>query len=250
MEMLHKHADEIALVLLDLYMPLMDGRDVLKEMQVNEALMSIPVIILTGDPDAELNCLKLGAMDFISKPFPDIEIVKARIAKCIELSENRDLIKHTQRDNLTGLLHFDYFIRYVERFDQQYKESSFDAFVCDINQLHAINKQYGRQFGDLVLRDIGANIRKLARKTGGFGCRKGGNTFLLYCPHQGDFKDLITKFKENLFVEKETASKVSLRFGVFSNANRESDIEKRFSHAIIAANSVKNDPDTICGFYQ
>ncbi|MBR2768285.1 MAG: hypothetical protein IKD68_05075 [Solobacterium sp.] len=45
------------------------------------------MIVLTVDQKAELECLKMGAMDFIPKPYPDIEIVKARIiAKCIELS--------------------------------------------------------------------------------------------------------------------------------------------------------------------
>lgn len=250
MEILHKQKDKIALVLLDLYMPKMNGQEVLRQMQVDEELMSIPVVMLTVDPDAELDSLKLGAMDFISKPYPDINIVKARIAKCIELSENRDLIKHTQRDKLTGLLHFDYFIRYVERFDQQYSGTALDALVCDIEHFHSVNEQYGRQFGDLVLRDIGINIRKLARKTGGIGCRQGADTFFIYCPHRNDYEQLIKKFQKDLFVEKDTADKVRLRYGVFSNADQEGDIEKRFVHAKAAADSIANDPDRICGFYE
>jgi len=79
MAMLRKHKDEIALLLLDLYMPEMTGREVMREMQVDEELMSIPVIMLTVDKDAELDSLKIGAMDFISKPYPDINIVKARL---------------------------------------------------------------------------------------------------------------------------------------------------------------------------
>jgi CheY-like chemotaxis protein len=68
-------------------MPNMNGMEVLKAMQADEALKNVPVIVLTVDHDAELECLKLGAMDFIPKPYPDIEIVKARIEKCIELSK-------------------------------------------------------------------------------------------------------------------------------------------------------------------
>lgn len=186
LEMLRKHKDEIALLILDLYMPNMTGREVMREMQVDEELMLIPIIVLTVDQDAELDSLKIGAMDFISKPYPDIDIVKARIAKCIELSENRDLIRRTERDKLTGLYNVDYFIRYVNLLDQQSKGAAFDAFACDVNRFHEINEQYGRQFGDLVLRSIGIGIKKLARKTGGIGCRKGGDTFLLYCPHRED----------------------------------------------------------------
>ncbi len=249
MRMLRAHKDKIALLLLDLYMPRMNGREVLQQMQIDEELMSVPVVMLTVDQDAELDSLKLGAMDFISKPYPDINIVKTRIAKCIELSENRDLIRHTQRDKLTGLLHFDYFIRYAARFDQQYRETDFDAFVCNIDHFHSVNEQYGHQFGDLVLRDIGVNIRKLARKTGGIGCREGADTFFLYFPHRDDHEQLIRKFQEDLFVEKETADKVKLRFGVFENADREPEIEKRFYRAKAAADDTEDDPGRICGFF-
>lgn len=59
------------------------------QMKADEELASIPVIVLTVDHQAELECLQMGAMDFIPQPFPDIEIVKARIAKCIAFSERR-----------------------------------------------------------------------------------------------------------------------------------------------------------------
>lgn len=87
LKILRLHGDEIALLLLDLIMPNMTGWDVLAQMQDDEKLASIPVIVLTVDNDAEARALKLGAMDFIPKPYPDIDIVKARIEKCIALSQ-------------------------------------------------------------------------------------------------------------------------------------------------------------------
>ena len=65
LQMLHDHAGEIDLVLLDLIMPNMSGREVIAEMQLDEELVSVPVIILTTDQKAELDCLRIGAMDFI-----------------------------------------------------------------------------------------------------------------------------------------------------------------------------------------
>ena len=248
LETLRSHKNEIDLVLLDLQMPNMNGREVIAEMQVDEDLMSIPVIFLTVDQKAELDCLKIGAMDFIPKPYPDIEIVKARIAKCIELSEDRDLIRHTERDKLTGLLNKEYFFRYVNRLDHIYRGTALDAVVCDINQYYSLNEKYGRQFCDLVLRSIGFNIRKLARRTGGIGCRQSSNTFLLYCPHQSDYEQLLSDFLKDVFADRDTANKVNLRFGVFADAQREADIEERFVRAREAADSVKGDPERICGF--
>ncbi len=163
--------------------------------------------------------------------------------------KNRDLIRHTRQDKLTGLINIDYFMSYVERFDQQKPDAVPDAVVCDINEFHAVNEKYGRQFGDLVLRSIGISMKKLARKTGGISCRKGGDAFLLYCPHQKDYEQLLTKFMAEVFVEKETTEKVKLRFGVYTNAGKEENLEKRFALAEEAANSVRNDPQKLCGYY-
>ena len=249
LELLRAHKDEIDLVLLDLQMPKMTGREVIAQMQVDEELMSIPVVFLTVDQSAELDCLRIGALDFIPKPYPDIEIVKARIAKCIELSEDRDLIRHTERDKLTGLLNRDYFFRYVSRLDHIYKDTALDAIVCDVNRFHAVNEKYGRPFCDHVLRSIGISIRKLARRTGGIGCRQGSDTFLLYCPHRDDYEQLLRDFLDGLFTERETADRIRLRFGVFADAQQEADIEERFTRASIAAERVRDDPERLCGFY-
>ena len=92
-------------------------------------------------------------------------------------------------------------------------------------------------------------MRRLARKTGGLGCRQGGDTFLLYCPHQENYDQLLQKFLADVFVEKETAHKVSLRFGVFEHAERERDIEKRLEFAIKAADSGKKYPDKLYCLY-
>jgi diguanylate cyclase (GGDEF)-like protein len=250
LKQLRNHEEKTDLVLLDLMMPNMGGRELIARMQIDEELMSIPVIILTVDKDAELDCLKIGAMDFIAMPFTDIEIVKARISKCIELSEDRELIHYTERDKFTGLLNKDYFFRYVSRLDHLYKEAVMDAVCCDVNRFHSVNKQYGRQFGDKVLRSISASLKKLAREIGGISCRENDDTFLLYCPHQNDYEQLISRFLSDVFSEEEFEGKFSIRFGVFADARQTENIEERFEFAETAADRVKNDPETNCGYYE
>ncbi|MBQ6376742.1 MAG: amino acid permease [Lachnospiraceae bacterium] len=111
LEAIREHKDELALVLLDLMMPQMNGRELLKVLNADGTLRSIPVVVLTADQEAELECLNLGAVDFIPKPYPIWEIVKARVDRVIELSENRGIIRSTERDGLTGLFNIDYFYR-------------------------------------------------------------------------------------------------------------------------------------------
>ncbi len=54
---------------------------------------------------------------------------------------------------------------------------------------------------------------------------------------------------DDLYVEKETAEKVNLRFGLFENAEQEKDIEERFACAKIAADSVEFDSEKKLGIY-
>ena len=68
-----KYTDRIALVFLDFYMPGKSGLDVLSFMQTDN--YNIPVIMVTGEPDNELEkqAFALGAADIIYKPFdPDV----------------------------------------------------------------------------------------------------------------------------------------------------------------------------------
>ena len=70
-------ADPPSLVLLDLMLPGMDGRDVCREIR---KVSNIPVIMLTARDETfdKVLCLELGADDYITKPFENKELV-ARI---------------------------------------------------------------------------------------------------------------------------------------------------------------------------
>ncbi len=64
------------LVLLDIVMPGMDGFEVLNRVR---EFSDVPVIVFTGKPDAAEDAVRLGATDFISKPFmPDKLMGKIR----------------------------------------------------------------------------------------------------------------------------------------------------------------------------
>lgn len=69
------------ILLLDLMMPEISGFDVLSKLRLPEfSKNSISVLVLTADtnPKSKVNALKLGASDFLTKPF-DISEVTVRI---------------------------------------------------------------------------------------------------------------------------------------------------------------------------
>ena len=139
LEIVKADMDNLSLMLLDLQMPGMNGREVLRIMKEDPDYSKLPVIVLTADQTAEVDCLRLGAVDFIPKPYSSWEIVRARVRRCIELSENRNIIQSTERDSLTRLFNIDYFLRYVKMYDQHYHDMAMDAVVLDVNRFHIVN---------------------------------------------------------------------------------------------------------------
>ncbi len=69
-----------SLILLDLMLPTLDGWEVCRRLRADEATRHIPIIIVTakGDEDDRLAGLKLGADDYVAKPFSTRELI-ARI---------------------------------------------------------------------------------------------------------------------------------------------------------------------------
>ncbi len=84
--MLEKYKDEICAVLLDIFMPNMDGFGVLDFMHKNNMDSSIPTVLITGDTSNEVKKkgYSMGVSDVIEKPF-DSQIVKTRIDNIVEL---------------------------------------------------------------------------------------------------------------------------------------------------------------------
>lgn len=82
---------DIDIILLDLYMPRLDGFGVLERLQGQES--KIPVIILTNadDVEYEVKGLELGAVDFIRKPINRRALHK-RVEIQLELIESHRVV--------------------------------------------------------------------------------------------------------------------------------------------------------------
>ena len=238
--------DEISLVLLDLMMPKLSGMEVLKRLKEDPQTAQIPVIVATADQDAEIECLRLGAIDFISKPYPQAGVILARATRTIELMEDKEIIRITERDPLSGLYNKEYFYRYAQQLDQRSKDIGMDAIVLDINHFHLINERYGKMRSDEILRQIGLHLRETIYDLGGLSCRRNADTFLVYCPSGSDYKEIMEKASAGL---ESLSGHARLRMGVYQNADKTLDIERRFDRAKSASDTVRNSFVNTIGFY-
>ena len=213
LELIRENKDKLSIVLLDLIMPEMDGFQVLSSIHNDAELNSIPVIVLTAEKDAELKALLMGAADFITKPFDMHEVIRARVARIIELSEGRQLISAAEHDQLTMLYNRNFFFEYANRIYQYHPDWHMDAIVLNIEQFHSVNALNGRAFGDNVLRIIGNEIRAFLAETEGIATRIDADRFDIYCKHLTDYQGLLDRFQEKVDALAPNAS-VRLRMGV------------------------------------
>ena len=111
LEKMQAETGNIALVLLDINMPVLDGFEVLKAMNVNHTIEDIPVIMISSDDsDAAIRrSYELGASDYVTRPF-DARIVYRRVTNTIKLyAKQRRLVQMVSdqiraRENNTDML--------------------------------------------------------------------------------------------------------------------------------------------------
>ena len=246
---LREQHDTISIILLDLNLPDMHGSQVLRQVKSDPKYAAIPVIVMTADSDAEVECLNLGAIDFIPKPYPRQKVILARINRTIELSEDRDILRWTERDHLTGLYNKEFFYHYAFQFDMFHKDVPTDAIVLDINRFHMINDRYGKAYGDEILKRIAKLTLQFFANYDGIVCRSVADTFLIYCLHRDDSNEMYRKLSAILNENGDSDNRVRLRMGVYSKVDKSLDIERRFDRAKMAADTVRGSFTNAIGYY-
>ena len=246
LEIIRAQCERISLILLDLNLPDIHGLDILRQVKADTRSARLPVIVMTSDSESEVECLSLGASDFIPKPYPRQQVVQARILRTIELYEDRDTLRWTERDQLTGLYNKEFFYRYAAQLDANHPDEPTDAIVLNINHFHIINDRYGKLYGDEVLKQVAGKALEIVERRGGIASRSEADTFLIYCPHVMDYDAFFETVFGNL---NQDGSRVRLRMGAYANADKALDIERRFDRAKLAADRVKNSVTNVIGLY-
>lgn len=90
LEILQTKRNEISCILLDLSMAVVNGFEVLEEMNKNNWLKTLPVIIISSENSADFirKGYTLGASDYIFRPF-DETVVKRRVENTVTLYTNQ-----------------------------------------------------------------------------------------------------------------------------------------------------------------
>lgn len=203
---LRKNLTDIHLVLLDIQMPVMNGFEFMDVVTSDEELKAIPIIALSGDTEAEEQCLEKGALDYLRKPIRPRQL-EARIRNTISLTEAVALISKLEVDTLTGLGNRRTFFEQIERIEKNEDKSSrpIGLIFADINGLKRVNDIKGHAAGDEYIKKVVEIITNYFSPQQAF--RIGGDEFAILSrdESENEFYEKIEQIK-SCWTDKVSAS--------------------------------------------
>jgi len=172
------------LVITDLRMPAVDGAEVLRKAKELDPLCEVIVITGYASVKSAVEVMKLGAYDYISKPF-NLERIRFLVDRALE--KRRLLQAAAERDSYERLSQLDSMTEVHNRrgFDQFLSAEisrcrrygrPVSLLMMDLDDLKVINDSHGHQAGDTVLREVASTLKRSVRDSD-IVARYGGDEF-------------------------------------------------------------------------
>lgn len=259
--------EPVDLILMDIEMPEMSGKEVASKIKENPKWSKIPIIFLTADsdPKTEAECLSWGADDFITKPFVPL-VMNTRVSRILEVYELRkDLEKQlekrtkqaevatlkSQTDALTKLYNRDYLELRLNEFLGEGGVGT--LFMMDLDDFKTMNDTYGHIMGDKTLQYFAAVLKEYAREED-IVCRLAGDEFVTFYTGLKD-RDVAAEKAEGIiktFSEKMEelgyGGIVSVSVGIMM-AQENDEYQELYNNADKALYCVKNNGKNAYHFY-
>lgn len=180
--------DEIRpdVVLLDAELPDLAGFQVLEVLRADPELADVPVLVITGRDDEEVEqaALDLGAVDCLTKPLRPA-IVAMRVATQLRLKAAHDRLRQAAAlDPLTGLANRRAFDDALGREWRRCLRSGqpVSLLAVDVDHARRLNDRYGHGAGDRCLAAVAGVLRDSVRRPFDVVARYGGDEFMVLLP--------------------------------------------------------------------
>ncbi len=272
LETAEKQVDHIALILLDVQMPGMDGFEVAKLFHENEKTRSIPIIFITANQDdAHIERAYLaGAVDYIQKPIRKtallskvlvfLDLWSLRFGLEQEIKQRRAAehrVEHlATHDPLTNLPNrrglYDEMNEMIYR-SKRYQYSSAVIYV-DLDGFKHVNDHFGHEAGDKLLTHVSKNFKSIVRQTDAVA-RIGGDEFIVLITDIDGGVSLISKIESLLYEASRPIDfdghqvAVSASIGIALYPDHGLDAEILLHHADQAMYQSKNHGKNTFRFY-
>ena len=214
---------KFSIVITDYNMPIMDGMELtvhLRETYEKDKL-SIIVLSINDSPDIPTQFLKLGANDFLNKPFTKVE-VSTRVNANLEILELFEKVKDmANRDFLTGAFNRRYFFDSGKAIFEKNKRRKTEITIAmiDIDKFKNINDTYGHDIGDIALQET-VNILTCNLRTSDLMARFGGEEFCILLENislndtMALFEKIRKTFEKNIIALDNEEIKFNISIGI------------------------------------
>ena len=235
LELMEKHRDELSLIVLDIFMPVCDGHEFLRRKALDERYDTIPVIVATASEgeDAEIECLKLGANDFVTKPYKH-DVMINRINNTIKFRESASIVNLLTWDDTTGLYSKSFFFQNVAQTFDANPDKEYSIVCSDIDNFKSLNERYGQEHCDKILTDLAKHLETLLP---GYvlGGRIGGDVFAFLIEHQPKGWEKVL-YRSTEIV---TNLNLSVKFGIVEYVRRNIEVSTICDRALVAIERIK-----------
>jgi diguanylate cyclase (GGDEF)-like protein len=170
------------LILMDYYMPDIDGRELAAAIRQQPAYDSLPIVFLSAEDNADMQqrVMRIGGDDFLTKPISPPHLAGSVLVRARRF---RSLRATMVRDSLTGLLNHTAIKEQtavcLSRMRRQKSPMVFG--IVDIDHFKKVNDTHGHPVGDQVIRSLSHLLKQRLRTTDVVG-RYGGEEFAVVLP--------------------------------------------------------------------
>lgn len=170
------------LILMDYYMPDIDGRELAAAIRQEPAHDSIPIVFLSAEDDADMQqrVMRIGGDDFLTKPISPAHLAGSVLVRARRF---RSLRATMVSDSLTGLLnHTAIKEQTAVTLSRMRRQGSAMVFaLIDIDHFKKVNDTHGHPVGDQVIRSLSHLLKQRLRTSDVIG-RYGGEEFAVALP--------------------------------------------------------------------
>lgn len=250
LELLKDEQNDFLAVLLDVIMPDMNGFEVLKVIRNNPQLEGIPVIIQTekATDTFEVNALKAGATDFVTKPYKS-ETIKTRLANCINTRIMLREISYLDSDEVTGLMSINSFYYESERWIKQNPHENFDVVAIDMVRFSEINDSKGVDEANEILKKATEHLLAHQKLEKFYVSRVYADRFVLLVRRREGYLDLIMQKTGEITKQFANSASVHFRVGIYEITDRTIQLSTAVARAFSATNLIKDTYENKFAFY-
>jgi diguanylate cyclase (GGDEF)-like protein len=158
-------SQDVAIVLLDVDMPGMDGYAVCRRLRAEARFATVPIVMVTGHEDSAAigRAFDAGATDFISKPV-NWALLPRRLAYILRNAAASERIERLAYfDTLTGLPNRQRCIDAAERLfaEAAIAHEEVAVIYVDLNSFKRVNDTFGHTVGDAVLKSVAVRLARV-----------------------------------------------------------------------------------------